>query len=176
MVLSRSSASLVSRRVCRADRIEAIVLRRAAKRRLESHRERVADGKTVPNATCESWSSVGRSEPGIRRRLVLRCRPKVIQAEIEGWRSASEDGTTPGGRMSVSLCESCSFAREIVSGKGSRFLLCEKSRTDERFPKYPRQPVVRCHGFVEATGGNETERSNQKTRPTDRKKQSPGPD
>jgi len=50
--------------------------------------------------------------------------------------------------MIVSLCQSGSFANEIVSGKGSRFLLCQKSRSDLRFPKYPRQPVVACDGFV----------------------------
>ena len=31
--------------------------------------------------------------------------------------------------MNLSLCLSCSFAKEIVSGKGSRFLLCENSLT-----------------------------------------------
>jgi hypothetical protein len=57
--------------------------------------------------------------------------------------------------MNVSLCRSCSFAREVVSGKGSRFLLCEKSMTDRRFPKYPPQPVIRCQGFVEKKEGKE---------------------
>jgi hypothetical protein len=49
----------------------------------------------------------------------------------------------------VGLCPSCSFARQIVSGKGSRFLLCEKSKTDRRFAKYPTQPVIHCQGFAE---------------------------
>jgi hypothetical protein len=60
--------------------------------------------------------------------------------------------------MNVSLCESCSFAKEIISGKGSRFLLCEKFQTDHRFPKYPRQPVIRCQGFEERKGGDENQR------------------
>lgn len=60
--------------------------------------------------------------------------------------------------MNVSLCPSCSFAKEIISGKGIRFLLCEKSQTDERFPKYPRQPVIRCHAFVEKKGDSESHR------------------
>jgi hypothetical protein len=47
-----------------------------------------------------------------------------------------------------SLCSACSLAREIVSGKGSQFLLCEKSQSDGRFAKYPRQPVIRCAGFA----------------------------
>jgi hypothetical protein len=57
--------------------------------------------------------------------------------------------------MNPSLCQSCSFAKEIISGKGSRFLLCEKSQTDHKFPKYPRQPVIRCRGFVENKSGND---------------------
>jgi hypothetical protein len=50
---------------------------------------------------------------------------------------------TPG----ISLCESCRHLREVVSRKGSRFLLCLHSQHDARFPKYPSQPVLRCDGF-----------------------------
>jgi hypothetical protein len=49
--------------------------------------------------------------------------------------------------MVPSLCQFCSHTREIVSGKGSRFLLCGKAATDRRYPKYPPQPVVQCAGF-----------------------------
>ncbi len=37
--------------------------------------------------------------------------------------------------------------KEVVSGKGSRFLMCQKSVADNRFVKYPPQPVVNCVGF-----------------------------
>lgn len=50
--------------------------------------------------------------------------------------------------MTPSLCNTCEHVREIVSGKGSRFLLCGLAQLDPRFPKYPRQPVVRCEGHV----------------------------
>ena len=46
-----------------------------------------------------------------------------------------------------SLCETCDSMREVVTPKGSRFLLCQLSQTDPAFPKYPPQPVVRCDGF-----------------------------
>jgi len=46
-----------------------------------------------------------------------------------------------------SLCESCKHLREVISGKGSRFLLCLVSQVDQRFPKYPPQPVLRCGGY-----------------------------
>lgn len=48
-----------------------------------------------------------------------------------------------------SLCESCSLMREVVTRKGSRFLLCRLSQTNSAYPKYPAQPVVRCDGFRE---------------------------
>jgi hypothetical protein len=51
-----------------------------------------------------------------------------------------------------SLCETCRHLREIVSGKGSRFLLCRLAQDDARFPKYPPQPVVECEGYQELEG------------------------
>jgi hypothetical protein len=48
--------------------------------------------------------------------------------------------------MTPSLCESCEKMREVRTAR-SRFLLCELSATDPAFPKYPRQPVVRCSGY-----------------------------
>jgi hypothetical protein len=49
----------------------------------------------------------------------------------------------------LSLCERCARMREITSGRGSRFLLCERSQTEAQFAKYPAQPVLRCQGYVE---------------------------
>ena len=49
--------------------------------------------------------------------------------------------------MNDSLCETCTFSREILTPKRSRFLLCQVSTTDPAFPKYPRQPVLRCRGY-----------------------------
>jgi hypothetical protein len=37
--------------------------------------------------------------------------------------------------------------RAVVTPKGSRFLLCQLSKTDPAYPKYPPQPVVRCDGY-----------------------------
>jgi len=47
----------------------------------------------------------------------------------------------------VSLCETCASMKEVISGKGSRFLLCRLAQQDRRFPKYPPQPTVRCGGY-----------------------------
>lgn len=47
----------------------------------------------------------------------------------------------------IGLCATCTHARIVTSGKGSRFYLCELSATDPRFRKYPPLPVIRCEGF-----------------------------
>lgn len=63
-------------------------------------------------------------------------------------------GPSPG------LCATCAHHRVIENRRGSRFHLCEKSREDARFPKYPPLPVFRCAGYRrdtpsgEATGGD----------------------
>lgn len=43
-----------------------------------------------------------------------------------------------------SLCKSCQHVKEVVSGTGSRFWLCQIAATHPHFPKYPPQPVVQC--------------------------------
>ena len=47
----------------------------------------------------------------------------------------------------VGLCRTCTHAREIISDRGSVFLLCELALVDDRFPKYPRLPVIVCSGY-----------------------------
>ncbi len=60
------------------------------------------------------------------------------------------------------LCATCAHVR-VVTTPRSRFVLCERSRTDPEFPRYPRLPVLACRGHVprpvgeapppDATGG-----------------------
>jgi len=52
--------------------------------------------------------------------------------------------------MRLGLCSGCAHARSIRSAKGSEFSLCERSKTDPRFTKYPRLPVRECAGFERA--------------------------
>ncbi len=55
------------------------------------------------------------------------------------------------------MCASCAHARAVSSGRGSVFLMCERSREDARYAKYPRLPVVVCAGHeVRAQGNTET--------------------
>lgn len=47
----------------------------------------------------------------------------------------------------VGLCYDCRHSRTIENARGNRFYLCELSRTDPRFARYPRLPVLRCSGY-----------------------------
>ncbi len=48
------------------------------------------------------------------------------------------------------LCASCRHARRLTNRRGSEFWLCERSRFDARFPRYPPLPVARCAGYETA--------------------------
>ena len=45
------------------------------------------------------------------------------------------------------LCALCSHHRITGNVRGSRFYLCERSKNDARFPRYPPLPVLSCPGF-----------------------------
>ncbi len=51
--------------------------------------------------------------------------------------------------------------REVVSAKGSRFLLCQLSATDQRFAKYQPQPIVRCNGYQPRTESEDTAKADE---------------
>ena len=55
--------------------------------------------------------------------------------------------------MTAGLCALCMHARLVVSVRGSRFVLCERSRTDPAYPRYPPLPVVACAGFEPPASG-----------------------
>ena len=46
----------------------------------------------------------------------------------------------------LGLCATCRFRRD-VPGARSTFYMCDRSRTDPRFPRYPPLPVIRCPGY-----------------------------
>jgi hypothetical protein len=56
-----------------------------------------------------------------------------------------------GGREG--LCPACVWHRRVVSGRGSGFVLCERSRIDPEYPRYPMLPVLRCEGFEPVAEG-----------------------
>ena len=52
--------------------------------------------------------------------------------------------------MHAGLCDSCRHQKLIRNTRGSSFSLCERSKSDERYPKYPRLPVELCPGYERA--------------------------
>ena len=57
-------------------------------------------------------------------------------------------------RLRAGLCDSCRHQRIVRTTRGSSFSLCERSRTDPRYARYPRLPVERCPGHEpESAGG-----------------------
>ena len=49
--------------------------------------------------------------------------------------------------MRVGLCAGCRHGRVITSDRGSEFWLCERSRIDPAYPRFPRLPVLVCAGY-----------------------------
>lgn len=63
--------------------------------------------------------------------------------------------TAPGSRLTApGLCDSCRWARELSNRRGSVFVFCRRSDTDERYPKYPTLPVLTCPGYDRKTEGD----------------------
>jgi hypothetical protein len=55
--------------------------------------------------------------------------------------------------MNAGLCDTCVHQRVVKNTRGSVFSLCQRSKTEpERFPRYPRVPVLACPGYEAAEG------------------------
>lgn len=50
-------------------------------------------------------------------------------------------------------CSRCRWQTLVTSGRGSTFSLCEKSKADPRFARYPQVPVASCPGFEPRPAG-----------------------
>ena len=44
------------------------------------------------------------------------------------------------------LCDTCRHQKVIRNTRGSSFSMCLRAREDDRYPKYPPLPVMRCPG------------------------------
>jgi hypothetical protein len=66
-------------------------------------------------------------------------------------------GATPYPRwagpyaMQAGLCDSCKHQKLVRTTRGSVFSMCERSKIDPSYPKYPRLPVKACAGYVSAS-------------------------
>jgi hypothetical protein len=54
--------------------------------------------------------------------------------------------------LHAGLCDHCRHQKLIGNTRGSTFSMCERSKVDDRFPKYPRIPVGECPGFERREG------------------------
>jgi hypothetical protein len=55
--------------------------------------------------------------------------------------------------VKAGLCDTCRHQRRVRNTRGSEFSLCERSRTDPDYPRYPRLPVVNCDGYEQDKRG-----------------------
>jgi hypothetical protein len=55
-------------------------------------------------------------------------------------------------RPAAGLCDTCVHQRLIRNTRGSRFSLCERSRSEPEYPRYPRLPVLECAGWERREG------------------------
>jgi hypothetical protein len=54
----------------------------------------------------------------------------------------------------IGLCDTCRHQQIVRNTRGSVFSLCRRSRDEpERFPRYPRVPVLQCPGYQERDDG-----------------------
>jgi hypothetical protein len=63
-----------------------------------------------------------------------------------------EPSDPPRGPIGAGLCDSCRHQRLVANTRGSVFSLCELSRVDPAFERYPRLPVRSCAGYEPRPG------------------------
>ncbi len=58
-------------------------------------------------------------------------------------------------KQHIGLCEQCIHHSSVTSAREKEFHLCNKSKIDKTFPKYPKLPVVKCKGYTSTNNTNE---------------------
>jgi hypothetical protein len=49
--------------------------------------------------------------------------------------------------VNAGLCDTCAHQRVVKNTRGSTFSMCERSKAEPEYPKYPRLPVQSCPGY-----------------------------
>jgi len=61
--------------------------------------------------------------------------------------------SAPQSPPGAGICDRCRHQQVVGTTRGSRFSLCLRSREQpERFPRYPRLPVIACPGYQLSQG------------------------
>lgn len=56
--------------------------------------------------------------------------------------------------MNAGLCDTCVHQRVVRNTRGSSFSLCRRSKEEpDKYPRYPRVPVIACPGYERRSGG-----------------------
>jgi hypothetical protein len=59
--------------------------------------------------------------------------------------------------VKAGLCDTCEHQKLVRTRRGSVFSMCLRHRTEpERYPKYPRLPVLACRGYSTVSGSTST--------------------
>lgn len=70
----------------------------------------------------------------------------------EGKQTTVSNQPSSGLRLPpAGLCNTCRYQRVVRNTRGSVFSMCERSRIDSSYPKYPRVPVLECAGWEQQT-------------------------
>ena len=72
----------------------------------------------------------------------------LLGSEDEPGHVAVTGGSVPPSHP-AGLCRNCRHHRLTGNRRGSLFYLCERSKEDARFPRYPPLPVLTCTGYEE---------------------------
>lgn len=54
---------------------------------------------------------------------------------------------TEAPRQPAGMCDACRHQKLIRTGRGSVFSMCERSKAEPGYDKYPRVPVLACPGY-----------------------------
>ena len=50
-------------------------------------------------------------------------------------------------QKNLGLCTYCDWSKQIKTAKKSSFIMCNLSKIDQRYTKYPQLPLLECEGF-----------------------------
>ncbi len=124
------------------------------------HRDSIASDGPTPMAMPKRAAG----QPDTKLTSVLRTtltKPQrdrtVVRTDSPGQGARHARGNDMSGAdpIAVGLCARCRHAR-LVETPRSRFWLCERSRHDTSYERYPRLPMLECRGFEEGEPGRGT--------------------
>ncbi len=126
-------------------------------------REPPGDGEAAPVGTQEAEQPPeGRHRVAIivARSTILhlaRC-PRAALGWPHVWRRRRSCLTSGVQRARAGppagLCDTCVHQQLVHNTRGSTFSLCRRSREDPGYPRYPRLPVLTCHGYEPDRAGS----------------------